>query len=211
MTVPMTILHTAEDVDKAPVGSIVCKRTVPCETLVVGIDTRETLVEALPLRVLRWGRFQYPTGFDDVALPTLADMTVEEREKSVFMQAVDRGGALCIILCAYFNGVSVFYKDGTKGVWSLDSVTPRPDLPKLEWPSSEPEPEYKIGKKLETLEDFENAPVGTVAIDADGDIMYKQDESSWAITDELGVVNTDKVHRWCSLPDKIIAVAGEQK
>lgn len=211
MTEPMTILHTAEDVDKAPVGSIVCKRTVPCETLVVGIGTRETLVEALPLRVLRWGRFQYPTGFDDVALPTLADMTVEERAKSAFMQAVDREGALCIILCAYLNGVSVFYKDGTKGVWSLDSVTPRPDLPKLEWPSCEPEPEYKIGKKLETLEDFQNAPVGTVAMDADGDIMCKKDEYSWAITDELGVADTDEVHRWYTRPAKIIAVVEETK
>lgn len=211
MTEPMTILHTAEDVDKAPKGSIVCKRTVPYETLVVGIDTRETLVEALPLRVLRWGRFQYPTGFDDVALPTLADMTVEECEKSVFMQAVDSGGALCIILCAYFNGVSVFYKDGTKGVWSLDSVTPRPDLPKLEWPSCEPELEYKIGKKLETLEDFQNAPVGTVAMDADGDIMSKKDEYSWAITDELGVADTDEVYRWYTRPAKIIAVVEETK
>ncbi|MHC9804565.1 hypothetical protein ACQXZ0_10560 [Corynebacterium diphtheriae] len=210
MTEPMTLLQTPGDLDKAPVGSIVCKRTVPYETLVVGIDTRETLVEALPLRVLRWGRFQYPTGFDDVALPTLADMTVEEREKSVFMQAVDRGGALCIILCAYLNGVSVFYKDGTKGVWSLDSATPRPDLPKLEWPSSEPEPEFSVGKKLETHEDFENAPIGTVAIDADGDLMRKKDQGSWAITDELAVVNTDEVHRWYTRPAKIIAVVGDR-
>lgn len=129
----------------------------------------------------------------------------------MFMQAVDRGGKLCIILCVDLNGVSVFYKDGTKGVWSLDSVTPRPDLPRLEWPSCEPEPEYKIGKTLETFEDFQNTPVGTVAIDDDGDIMCKKDECSWAITDELAVVNTDEVHRWYTRPAKIIAMVGEQK
>lgn len=211
MTEPMTLLQTPGDLDKAPVGTIVCKRTVPYETLVVGIDTRETLVEALPLRVLRWGRFQYPTGFDDVPLPTLADMTTEEREKCVLMQAQDAGGKLCIILYASPSGASVLCRDGANGSWGLDSVTPRPDLPKLEWPSSEPEPEYKIGKTLETHEDFQNAPVGTVAIDADGDLMCKKDECSWAITDELGVVNTDEVHRWYTRPAKIIAVAGEQK
>lgn len=181
MTEPMTLLQTPGDLDKAPVGSIVCKRTVPYETLVVGIDTHETLVEALPLRVLRWGRFQYPTGFDDVALPTLADMTTEEREKCVLMQAQDAGGKLCIILYASPSGASVLYRDGA------------------------------IGKTLETFEDFQNTPVGTVAIDADGDLMCKKDECSWAITDELAVVNTDEVHRWYTRPAKIIAVAGEQK
>ncbi|CAB0722310.1 hypothetical protein FRC0378_00147 [Corynebacterium diphtheriae] len=215
MTGPMTILRTPEDIVNAPTGTILCSPKAPNKmlnkVLVVGINLHETLVKNLPLRVLRWGQFRYPTGFDDARLPTLADMTVEEREKCMFMQAVDRGGALCCILYASPNGVSVFYKDGTKGAWSLDSVTPRPDLPKLEWPSCEPEPEYKIGKKLETLEDFQNAPIGTVAIDADGDIMCKKDEYSWAFTDELGVVDTDEGHRWYTPPAKIIAVVEETK
>ncbi|AWR15506.1 hypothetical protein D9B85_05815 [Corynebacterium diphtheriae] len=211
MTEPMTLLQTPGDLDKAPVGSIVCKRTVPYETLVVGIDTHETLVEALPLRVLRWGRFQYPTGFDDVALPTLADMTTEEREKCMFMQAVDRGGKLCTILYAFPSGVSVFYKDGTKGAWGLDSVIPRPDLPKLEWPSSEPEPEFSVGKKLETHEDFENAPIGTVAIDADGDIMHKKNDDEWRFPGASTVMGDKGILLWCSLPSKIIAVIGKQE
>ncbi|CAB0495029.1 hypothetical protein CIP107534_00520 [Corynebacterium diphtheriae] len=146
MTEPMTILNTPEDIVNAPTATILCKETVPLNALVVGIHPHEELIEKLPLRVLRWGQFRYPTGFDDARLPTLADMTTEEREKCMFMQAVDRGGALCCILYASPNGVSVFYKDGTKGAWSLDSVTPRPDLPRLEWPSCEPEPEYRVGK-----------------------------------------------------------------
>lgn len=178
MTDPLIILRTAEDVDKAPTGTILCSPKAPNKmlnkVLVVGINLRETLVKNLPLRVLRWGQFRYPTGFDDARLPTLADMTTEEREKSVLMQAQDAKGKLCIILYVSSSGASVLYKDGANGSWSLDSVTPRPDLPRLEWPSCEPEPAYSAGKMLETFEDFQNAPVGTVAIDADGDIMCKK-------------------------------------
>lgn len=197
--------------EKAPKGSIVCKRSTPYGALFVGINSRETLIEDLPLSVLRWGEYQYPDSFTAPKLPTLADMTVQEREECMFMQAVDRGGKLCIILYVSPSGASVLYKGGANGSWSLDSVTPRPDLPRLEWPSCEPEPEYRIGKILETLEDFKNAPIGTVARDADGDIMCKKDECSWAITDELGVVNTDEVHLWYTRPAKIIAVLEEQK
>lgn len=211
MTEPMTILNTPEDIVNAPTATILCKETAPLNALVVGIHPHEELIEKLPLRVLRWGQFRYPTGFDDARLPTLADMTTEEREKSVLMQAQDAKGKLCIILYVSPSGASVLYKGGANGSWSLDSVTPRPDLPRLEWPSCEPEPEYRIGKMLETFEDFQNAPIGTIARDADGDIMCKKDEYSWAITDELGVVNTDEVHLWYTRPAKIIAVLGEQE
>ncbi|CAB0942720.1 hypothetical protein FRC0448_00610 [Corynebacterium diphtheriae] len=215
MTDPLIILRTAEDVDKAPTGTILCSPKAPNKmlnkVLVVGINLRETLVKNLPLRVLRWGQFRYPTGFDDARLPTLADMTVEEREKCVLMQAQDAGGKLCTILYASPSGASVLYRGGANESWGLDSVTPRPDLPRLEWPSCEPEPEYKIGKTLETFEDFQNTPVGTVAIDADGDLMRKKGQGSWAITDELAVVNTDEVHRWYTPPAKIIAVVEETK
>ncbi|MHD0241477.1 hypothetical protein ACQZF5_05255 [Corynebacterium diphtheriae] len=211
MTEPLIILRTAEDVDKAPKGSIVCNRTIPYRTLVVGVDVRETLIKALPLRVLRWGQFQYPTGFDDTALPTLADMTVEEREKCVLMQAQDLGGKLCIIRSVDPLGASVLYRDGTNGSWGLDSVTPRPDLPKLEWPSSEPEPEFSVGKMLETHEDFENAPIGTVAIDADGDIIRREDEASWWVPSDPPTQDADDIHYWCSRPAKIITILGEQE
>ncbi|CAB0889044.1 hypothetical protein I4J23_07420 [Corynebacterium diphtheriae bv. mitis] len=210
MTEPMTILNTPEDIVNAPTATILCKETAPLNALVVGIHPHEELIEKLPLRVLRWGQFRYPTGFDDARLPTLADMTTEEREKSVLMQAQDAKGKLCIILYVSSSGASVLYKDGANGSLCLDSVTPRPDLPRLEWPSSEPEPEYRVGKTLETLEDFQNTPIGTVAIDADRDIMRKKDQGSWAITDELAVVNTDEVHRWYTRPAKIIAVVGDR-
>lgn len=216
MTDPLIILRTAEDVDKAPTGTILCSPKAPNKmlnkVLVVGINLRETLVKNLPLRVLRWGQFRYPTGFDDARLPTLADMTVEEREKCVLMQAQDAGGKLCIILYAFPSGVSVFYKDGTKGAWGLDSVIPRPDLPKLEWPSCEPEPEFRVGKLLETHEDFENAPIGTVAIDTDGDILFKANDDKWKPAGTAIKSKDDKgIRLWCSLPAKIITILGEQE
>ncbi|CAB0727472.1 hypothetical protein FRC0543_01657 [Corynebacterium diphtheriae] len=215
MTDPLIILRTAEDVDKAPAGTILCSPKAPNKmlnkVLVVGINFRETLVKNLPLRVLRWGQFRYPTGFDDARLPTLADMTVEEREKCVLMQAQDAGGKLCIILYASPSGASVIYRGGANGSWGLDSVTPRPDLPRLEWPSCEPEPEYKIGETLETFEDFQNTPVGTVAIDADGDIIRREDETSWWVRSDPPTQDADDIYYWCSLPAKIIAVLEEQK
>ncbi|CAB0605407.1 hypothetical protein CIP107538_01348 [Corynebacterium diphtheriae] len=211
MTEPMTILNTPEDIVNAPTATILCKETAPLNALVVGIHPHEELIEKLPLRVLRWGQFRYPTGFDDARLPTLADMTTEEREKSVLMQAQDAKGKLCIILYVSSSGASVLYKDGANGSLCLDSVTPRPNLPKLEWPSCEPEPEYKIGKKLETLEDFQNAPIGTVAIDADGDIIRREDEASWWVRSDPPTQDADDIYYWCSLPAKIIAVLEEQK
>ncbi|CAB0635246.1 hypothetical protein CIP107566_00530 [Corynebacterium diphtheriae] len=216
MTDPLIILRTAEDVDKAPTGTILCSPKAPNKmlnkVLVVGINLRETLVKNLPLRVLRWGQSRYPTGFDDARLPTLADMTVEEREKCMFMQAVDREGKLCTILHAFPSGVSVFYKDGTKGAWGLDSVIPRPDLPKLEWPSCEPEPEFRVGKLLETHDDFENAPIGTVAIDTDGDILFKANDDKWKPAGTAIKSKYDKgIRLWCRLPAKIITILGEQE
>lgn len=211
MTEPLTILCTPEDIDKAPAGSIVCNQTAPYRTLVVGVDTRETLIENLPLCVLRWDIEQYPTGFAAAKLPTLENMTLGEREKCVLMQAEDGRGNLCAIRFVGSLSAGVIYKDGAIDVWDLAKVTPRPDLPKLEWPSNEPEPEYKIGKTLETLEDIQNAPVGTVAMDADGDLMHKKDERAWKITDELSVVDTNEVYRWYNRPAKIIAMVGEQE
>lgn len=210
MTEPMTILNTPEDIVNAPTATILCKEIAPLNALVVGIHPHEELIEKLPLRVLRWGQFRYPTGFDDARLPTLADMTAEEREECVLMQAQDSDDRLCVIRSVNSVDTEVIYRDGNIQDWPLFAVTPRPDLPRLEWPSCEPEPEYRVGKTLETLEDFQNAPIGTVAIDADLDIMCKKDEYSWAITDELSVVKTADVYRWYTRPAKIIAVVGDR-
>ncbi|CAB0903756.1 hypothetical protein FRC0425_01155 [Corynebacterium diphtheriae] len=74
MTEPLIILRTAEDVDKAPTGTILCSPKAPNKmlnkVLVVGINLRETLVKNLPLRVLRWGEYQYPDSFTAPKLPT---------------------------------------------------------------------------------------------------------------------------------------------
>lgn len=211
MTEPLTILLTAEDVDKAPKGTILCDLNEPYSLwMAAGIDSREAIVEVLPLRVLRWGKDHYPTGFAAPKLPTLADMNVQEREKCVLMQAEDGGGNLCVVLSVE-RCAAVTYKDWSKGILDLTAVTPRPDLPRLEWPSHEPEPEFSVGKMLETVEDFQNAPIGTVAIDADGDIIRREDEASWWVPSDPPTQDADDIHYWCSLPAKIITILGEQE
>lgn len=80
MTEPMTILKTPKDVINAPTSTILCEEGALLNTLVVGIHPNEYLIEKLPLRVLRWGKEQYPTGFEEA---TPAYLTMEERERRI--------------------------------------------------------------------------------------------------------------------------------
>ncbi|WP_293954947.1 hypothetical protein [uncultured Corynebacterium sp.] len=118
-----------------------------------------------------WAGNPFPTS-DEVAilndfeallapsLPTLADMAPEEREACRWMQAQTW----------YEVGIIVWVDEMTEiaqlitranGVLErkFKDVTPLPDLPKLEWPAQEPQP---VVKTLHTVEDYENAAIGTV-------------------------------------------------
>ena len=78
--------------------------------------------------------------------PTLADMTPDERAACQWMQAdvpEVSPDQTCIITRISPGGATVLDPDGVAYRWfALDSVTPRPDLPRMEWPGDQkPEPE----------------------------------------------------------------------
>lgn len=73
-------------------------------------------------------------------LPTLADMTHEERKACQWMQArLDGGTESVVIVDPLSEKAWVMWDDGMFDPQSYDKVTPLPDLPKLEWPGSVPE------------------------------------------------------------------------
>ena len=71
------------------------------------------------------------------ALPTLADMTEGERRDCQWMQADVKGYESRVVI------VNPYWKDGSaRAMWPnarmgavpWKRITPRPDLPRLEWP-----------------------------------------------------------------------------
>lgn len=73
-------------------------------------------------------------------LPTLADMTEEERLACQFMQARLEDGTLGIIVSPGDPRSCVILEDGGFFTLSNKSVTPLQGEPKLKWPGSEPQP-----------------------------------------------------------------------
>ena len=67
--------------------------------------------------------------------PTLADMTEEERAACQWMQCDVKGDAPSVILRAGGLCVHLVDKAGIPFKANHGDVTPRPDLPRLEWPS----------------------------------------------------------------------------
>lgn len=74
------------------------------------------------------------------ALPTLADMSPVERAECEWMQcdhpALEEPG---VILQIWGNGCHVLSREGVVETEALNHVTPRPDLPRMQWPGNEPE------------------------------------------------------------------------
>lgn len=86
------------------------------------------------------------------SLPTLADMTQEEREACQWMQAdvellASESSVTCVIADPRMPGakVRVWAPHGGSDDVEEGRVTPLPDLPKLEWPSSAPQKPYLFG------------------------------------------------------------------
>ena len=71
---------------------------------------------------------------------TLADMAPEERAECEWMQcdhpALEEPG---VILQIWGNGCHVLSREGVVETEALNHVTPRPDLPRMQWPGNEPE------------------------------------------------------------------------
>lgn len=85
------------------------------------------------------------------SLPTLAAMTPAEREACLLMQA-DHLAGRCVIFSVghsvtrynaqngdeHYEAARVLFKGGRTEILPLDELTPRPDLPPMVWPTSEP-------------------------------------------------------------------------
>ena len=71
--------------------------------------------------------------------PTLADMTEEERDACQWMQAdTETWGRAVILLPEASSGLAVLLNQWGKVIYEDHArVTPRPDLPRLEWPGGE--------------------------------------------------------------------------
>ena len=69
-------------------------------------------------------------------LPTLADMTPDERRACQWMQADVKGYEITAGIIAKINPTDahLIASDGETWFLEFDTVTPRPDLPRLEWP-----------------------------------------------------------------------------
>lgn len=69
-------------------------------------------------------------------LPTLADMTQEEREACRWMQCMiaDDTDEYCLLITVDDPCSRVLFQNGDSTIWNNDLITPLPDLPKLQWP-----------------------------------------------------------------------------
>lgn len=120
-------------------------------------------------------------------LPTLADMTPEERAACRWMQA-DAGpyGRRGLIVKVKYWSVYVVDKEtGTYSDYTPDLVTARPDLPSMEWNGTDQKIEdmapVKVGDVIESADDprLGALPAGSVLLDRDNDAVTKEGER-WA-------------------------------
>lgn len=131
--------------------------------------------------------------------PTMADMSPEEREACQWMQAdvklLNGGSATCVIANPRIPGakVRVWAPHGGSDDIEEGRVTPLPDLPRLEWPVSEPvtestpEPEPQTTPDhpavLTTEVDYRNAPAGTVVAAEGEEAWTKNRDGLWETYD----------------------------
>ena len=115
--------------------------------------------------------------------PTLADMTPEERAECQWMQADVKGDdSRAVIVNAFWDrGISrVMCPGGFIEQIGWERVTPRPDLPRMEWPGTGQDGEVtKVGDVIESAADPRLAalPVGTILRDCDGETSTKHREA----------------------------------
>lgn len=88
-------------------------------------------------------------------LPTLADMTEEERAECQWMLAdvnsPQVGDSPCVIINITDTGVMLYDQEGLDYWRSHNEVTPRPDLPHMKWPGDQetaPAPALPDGWRL---------------------------------------------------------------
>ena len=107
--------------------------------------------------------------------PTLADMTADERAECQRMQAEVKGDDSRVVIA------NPYWMDGSARVMGRDtrmravpwaSITPRPDLPRLEWPGDTSEPALPEGWKLADHPDYGRVIVTSPTPDAYGNVCF---------------------------------------
>ncbi|KGF17382.1 hypothetical protein [Corynebacterium freneyi] len=121
--------------------------------------------------------------------PTLADMTSNERIATRWTQADvqgQRGRAVIIAPLWDSRTARVMWDDGETTEEAVNAVTPRPDLPPLEWPGDQKPEEVtpvKVGDVIESADDPRLAalPAGSILVDRDGGAfeVTKADTGEW--------------------------------
>lgn len=103
--------------------------------------------------------------------PTLADMTREERRACQWMQADTNGGRFMISNPCYDQGrATILRRDGTSIPLGMEKITPRPDLPRMEWPRDTGIPGVAVGVPVADPDLIrrisDEAPPGTIVVEA---------------------------------------------
>lgn len=83
-------------------------------------------------------------------LPTLADMTPEEREKCQWIWGKTKTGRIVLIGLISGDRCKCHFPDGGHSFFGLDYITPLPDLPKMQWPGSESDDGGQVPSTEET-------------------------------------------------------------
>lgn len=108
--------------------------------------------------------------------PTLVDMTDEERDACKWMQADVANHSVRYVIVDPDDGdgeAALVSADGVIFWAPSDRVTPRPDLPRLEWPGDKkPAPALPDGWKLADHKERGRVIVTTDTPNAAGDVCY---------------------------------------
>ena len=136
--------------------------------------------------------------------PTLADMTDEERAACQWMlcDVEDHSRRYVIANPSDEEGDAALIAADGEIEWMFpEYVTPRPDLPRLEWPGTEnpaPAPALPEGWRLADHPDHGRVLVTSPAPDRDGDLWgFRSDDTRegaeriWCKPDELTYIDTE--------------------
>ncbi|GFK19304.1 hypothetical protein [Corynebacterium glutamicum] len=117
-------------------------------------------------------------------LPTLADMTAEEREACKWMQCMigDDTDDYCLLITVDTPFSRVIFQNGNSTIWKNDLITPLPDLPKLEWPGGEPVEKHG-NASLDPQENFDASVEHVKTVQSSPE--PKEDEV-WIVEEEQG-------------------------
>ena len=133
-------------------------------------------------------------------LPTLADMSPEERSACQWFQAdVETWGRVVIIAPnASDRRAMTLNRRGYVAYEDHESVTPRPDLPRMTWPGETPAPALPEGWRQADHPGYGRVLVTTPEPDCDGDLWFidpSADPGSmehWCDPDVLTFLDTDE-------------------